>query len=235
MLADFRDRGTNAEMDGRRRLGRVPYCPMRFIRAGAFALGVCVLAGPRILADDWPQARPITIFTAAADRFLRILPGRSVGDLVGFSGSPKGPYASAEMYVRQPDRSYRFTGAATLVNPVAPVNALLAPGGAFITFDNWHNLGYGKVVAIYRADGTPVRTYTLEDLYRTRDLSSVPTSVSSRAWRCAPFFFVTPEGLEAYTGEFLGGEFVFNMKDGSFRYSPGKVKDCVSPMPQWER
>ena len=208
---------------------------MHLMRTVAVFLALCALGGARMLADDWPQARPITIFTEAADRFLRIVPGRSVGDVFGFSGAPKGPYATAERYVRQPDRSYRFTGAATLVNPVAPVNALLAPDGAFITFDNWHNLGYGKVVAIYRADGTPIKSYTLDDLYRGRDLARVPTSVSSRTWRCAPFFFVAPDGREAYTPEFLGGELVFDMRDGSFRYMPGTVKECVVPQPQWDR
>ena len=223
MLADFRGPG------------RVILSVMQLMGAVAVCLGLCVLGEPRMLADDWPQARPITIFTETAARFLRIVPGRSIGDVFGFRGAPKGPYATAEMYARQPDRSYRFTGAATLVNPVAPVNALLAPDGGFITFDNWHNLGYGKVVAIYRADGTPVRSYTLEDLYRGRDLTRVPTSESSRTWRCAPFFFVTPDGREAYTREFLGGEFVFSMTDGSFRYAPGAVKECVPPQPQWDR
>ena len=208
---------------------------MHLMRAAVAILGVCVLGGPGALADDWPQARPITVFTETGDRFLRVLPGKSIGDLLGFRGAPKGPYATAEMYVRQPDRSYRFTGAATLVHPVAPVNVLLAPDGAFITFDNWHNLGYGKIVAIYRADGTLVRSYTLEDLYRNRDLSSVPTSESSRAWRCAPVHFVTPQGDEVYAREFLGGGFVFTMKDGSFRYTPGTVKDCAPPQPQWDR
>jgi hypothetical protein len=208
---------------------------MARVRASLVALIVCAVAGSHLAADDWPAARPITMFTAASDRFVRILPGERVGDLVGFSGAPHGPYATAEMYVRQPDGSYHRTGTATLVNPVAPVNALLAPNGAFITFDNWHNLGYGRIVAIYRPDGRLVKSYTLEELYRNRDLSSVPTAVSSRSWRCAPFFFVTPEGTEAYTREFSGGEFVFSMKDGAFRYAPGHVRDCPSPQPQWDR
>ncbi len=204
-------------------------------RAAIVALGLCAFAGLRVGADDWPAARPISLFTAASDRLLRILPGRSIGDVVGFRGAAKGPYASAEIYVRQPDRSYRFVRAATLVHPVAPVNVLLAPDGGFITFDNWHNLGYGQVVAIYRGDGTLVRSYTLEDLYRGRDLSSVPTSESSRAWRCAPFIFVSPDGREAYTREFAGGEFVFTMQNGAFRYAPGVDRECVPPQPQWER
>ena len=210
------------------------YWLMHLIRGVTVFLALCALGGARMLADDWPQARPITMFTEAADRFVRIVPGRSIGDLVGFSGASKGPYATAEIFVRQPDRSYRFTRAATLVNPVAPVNALLAPDGAFATFDNWHNRGYGKVVAIYRADGTPITSYTLEDLYRGRDLTKVPTSVSSRTWLCAPLF-VMSEGTEAYAREFLGGEFVFSLRDGSFRYVPGTVKECVVPQPQWDR
>jgi hypothetical protein len=192
-------------------------------------------AAPHLAADDWPAARPITMFTSSGDHLVRILPGKSVGDLFGFAGAPKGPYATAELYVRQPDRSYTFLRTATLVNPVAPVNALLAPNGGFITFDNWHNLGYGRVVAIYRPDGTLIKSYSLEELYLHRDLSRVPTSESSRAWRCAPFFFVTPDGAEAYTGEFSGGEFVFNMTNGSYRYTPGKIRDCLSPQPQWDR
>jgi hypothetical protein len=36
------------------------------------------------------------------------------------SGSAKGPYAAAEYYARQPDRSYRLMHSATLLNPVAP-------------------------------------------------------------------------------------------------------------------
>jgi hypothetical protein len=37
----------------------------------------------------------------------------------------------------------------TLKNPVAPVDTLLSNAGYLVTFDNWHNAGYGQVVAIY--------------------------------------------------------------------------------------
>ena len=207
---------------------------MHGIRA-SLVVSLVWFAASHVAADDWPAARPITMFTAASDRLVRILPGQSVGDLVGFADAPRGRYATAEMYVRQPDRSYHLMRTATLVNPVAPVNALLAPNGAFVTFDNWHNLGYGQVVAIYRPDGTLVKSYTLEQLYANRDLSDVPTSASSRAWRCAPFFFVTTEGAEAYTREFSGGEFLFDMNSGSVRYVPGRVRECPAPQPQWDR
>jgi hypothetical protein len=201
---------------------------MPLARACLFIAALCLLFVDVAIADDWPAARPVTLFTAAADRFIRVLPGTGFGDLFGFRGAPTGPYATVEIYERQTDRSYRLANAAPLVNPVAPVHVLLAPDGSFITFDNWHNLGYGRVVAVYRPDGTLLKTYTLEDLYPQRDLATLPTSVSSRAWRCAPFV-MNPDGRDAYTREYFGGEFLFNMRDGSFKYSPGTQKECAAP------
>jgi hypothetical protein len=199
------------------------------------AASIAAMADVRVRADDWPAARPITLFTDAAARFVRILPGRSIGDLVGFRGAPKGRYATAEIYVRQSDRSYRLVRDVQLVNPVAPVNALLASDGAFITFDNWHNLGYGRVVAIYGPDGSLVRDYSLEDLYPTERINALPRSISSRSWRCAPNHFVAPDGADAYVPERLGGYFVFHMKDGTFRYTPGSNAECTGPTPQGDR
>jgi hypothetical protein len=196
---------------------------------------LAAIAYARLRADDWPAARPITIFTDKADRFIRIIPGRSIGDLVGFSGAPKGPYAAAELYARGSDRSYVLTHEVPLVNPVAPVNVLLAPDGSFITFDNWHNLGYGSVVAIYGRDGSLVRQYELEDLYPPQKIKALPTSVSSRSWRCAPNHFVATDGAEAYVREHSGGYFVFRLKDGTFRYTPGTTSDCIGPVPQVDR
>jgi hypothetical protein len=197
----------------------------------AAAVSFAVFGSDQLQADDWPAAKPITIFTEDASRFIRILPGVSLGDLVGFSGAAKGRYATAELYVRQPDRSYRLMRDVRLVNPVAPVNALLAPSGAFITFDNWHNLGYGRIVAIYAADGSLVRDYALEDLYPAQRLGALPRSTSSRSWRCAPNHFVAAEGAEVYVPEHFGGHFVFQMKDGTFRYTPGARQEC-NPVPR---
>jgi hypothetical protein len=44
---------------------------------------------------------------------------------------------------------------------VLPLGALVADDGAFITFDNWHNVGFGKVVAIYASTGRLVRSWEL--------------------------------------------------------------------------
>lgn len=174
------------------------------------------------VADSWPGPRVTTVFSSDGEYFVRITPGKSVGDTFGFAGAPKGPYARAEFYRRQPDRSYRLMADATLENPVAPVNALVSTAGQLITFDNWHNAGYGRVVAIYGSQGRLIASYELERLYSPDRLSKLPMSVSSRWWRCAARGYVDPgKETAVYVMERLGGAFVFELSTGKFEYQPG--------------
>ena len=146
-----------------------------------------------VTADEWPAAKVQHVFSGNGQHFVRIVPGEGYGDTVGFKGSKTGPYARGEFYEKQPDRSYRLIADVALQNPVAPVDVLLSNRGYVVTFDNWHNAGYGKVVAIYRPNGELVRTYELEALYASKQREAIPTSVSSRWWRCRPFGFVDPD------------------------------------------
>lgn len=197
---------------------------MRRWFASAIALCCFAVFATLLRADDWPGPKQTQVFSENGERFVRILPGESVGDTVGFAGGPKGRYALAELYQRQPDRSYTLVADIELVNPVAPVDALLSNTGALITFDNWHNAGYGKVVAIYAADGKRLAAKELEDLYSAESAEAAPTSVSSRWWRCRPFGWSDPaEQTKVYLHEFRGGYFVFDLTDGSHRYDPGSA------------
>jgi hypothetical protein len=98
------------------------------------------------------------VFSDSREYFVRIVPGDSFGDVQGFRGDKKGRYASAEFYRRAADRSYRLVAEAGLPNPVAPVEFFVANSGHLATLDNWHNVGYGKVVAIYDARGRSAPT-----------------------------------------------------------------------------
>lgn len=80
-----------------------------------------------------------------------------------------------------------------LHNPIAPAGALVSNEGYQLTFDNWHNAGYGEVVAIYRPNGETVVTYQIEQLYKPEQIDQISTSVSSRWWRCKPFGYVDPD------------------------------------------
>ena len=151
-------------------------------RWAIFALG-CLVVQADARADSWAQATVTEVFSESREWFVRIVPGSSLGDTVGFTGSPKGPYATAEWYRRDADRSYRFRQEITLVNPVAPVTFLVTNRGYLTTYDNWHNMGYGPVVVSYRPDGQRQSAYELKDLFTADEIADFQTSVSSIWWR----------------------------------------------------
>jgi hypothetical protein len=88
--------------------------------------------------------------------------------------------------VSRRDSSGRWTPLwqGSLVNDVAPVDALVANGGKYlITFDNWHHKGYGPdAVVIYDRRGRVIRTITLLDLLPQSFIDTLNTTVSSIHW-----------------------------------------------------
>lgn len=204
-------------------------CDSRALEALSIALYL-LLAANNGWSDDWAGARSFQVFSESAKYFVRVTPGESVGDTVGFAGTRKGKFAQALYYALQADRSYKLLHEIRLQNPVAPVDLLLSDRGHFITFDNWHNLGFGKVVTIYAPTGKLVRSYELNQLYSVAPLEKIPTSVSSRHWRCQPIHFVEPkEQKSVYVPEVLGGYFVFSLATGEMVYTTGARKECLSP------
>lgn len=184
-----------------------------------------VLLSPGALADDWTGPRVANVFSADGIHFVRIIAGASFGETVGFTDAPKGAHARAEFYTRQADRSYRLMADVKLRNPVAPVDALMSNAGYLITFDNWHNAGYGQVVAIYGQRGAVIASYELEQLYPTERIPQLPNSVSSRWWRCSALAYLEPATQTAvYVMERLGGTFVFQLATGCFEYRPGRAE-----------
>src|SRR6476660_6123676 len=141
-------------------------------------LVLALTALPLARSDDWPAPIIREVFSPSRACFVRIIPGKSFGDTVGFSGAGKGPYATAEFYRLEKDRSYRLAATASLLNPVAPIEFLVTDRGVLITLDNWHNMGYGKVVAIYSPEGKPIRAYGLSDLFTKSEIDGFRHSVS---------------------------------------------------------
>jgi hypothetical protein len=198
---------------------------MHFLKGALFL----ALATTSPVADDWPAARVKNVFSDDGSRFVRITPGNNLEATVGFKGASTGRNSRGEFYVRQRDRSYKLIADVALPNPIAPVEALMNNDGLLITFDNWHNVGYGKVVVIYDATGAVVRAYDLDQLYPREKLGRVPTSVSSRWWRCAQLGYVdSQEQRHVHVPEFSGGSFVFDLQTGRFTYTTGTAP-CRPP------
>jgi hypothetical protein len=127
----------------------------------------------------------------------------------------KGPYAPAEFYRRAPDRSYQLLAEASLLNPVAPVEFFVADNGHLVTLDNRHNVGYGKVVAIYDARGKPIRAYELRELFDAEEIKRFPHSVSSIHWRKGPAYIRQDQSTTLVTVA-PGVDLLFSLANGAF-------------------
>jgi hypothetical protein len=149
---------------------------------GVLSVGLGIATGV-VHADSWVPARITETFSDDRAWFVRVTPGGSLGDTVGFAGAAKGARARAEWFARQPDGSYRIVARATLVNPIAPVHTLVTDRGYLVAIDNWHNVGYGAAVASYKPDGSRVVTLTLADLYSRAEIEAFSHTVSSIWWR----------------------------------------------------
>lgn len=169
-------------------------------------------------ADSWPAAQIKEVFSASREWFVRVIPGTSVGDTVGFAGAPKGKYAQAEFYQRTPQRGYRLVGELTLKNPVAPVMFLVTDRGYLLTLDNWHNLGYGKVVAGYSPDGRSIFAYALSDLFSREEIDGFSHSVSSISWRTETVY-VRDGQRSVYVGmDGKGTELIVEPETGAWQH-----------------
>jgi hypothetical protein len=187
--------------------------------AGALLLAALALAAPgRSHGDDWPAPQTREVFAPSREYFVRVIPGKGLGDTVGFRGAPTGPPATAELYRRAGDRAYRPVWTVSLVNPVAPVDVFLTDRGYLATLDNWHNMGHGQVIAFYSPAGVLIRAYALSDLFSPAEIDALRKSVSSIWWR-QPRAYVRPDQQTLYVPiDDAGRELVFETETGAYQY-----------------
>ncbi len=187
----------------------------KFILA-ALLLAAFAVAGTS-QADSWPAAQITEQFSKSRDWFVRVTPGKSIGDTVGFAGAEKGPYARAEFYRRQPDRSYKLVREITLRNPVAPVLFRVTDRGYLVTFDNWHNMGYGKAVVSYSPQGDVIAAYELKDLFSEDEVREFSHSVSSIWWRKETVYVREGQQSVYVSMDDNGRELIFDPETGAWQ------------------
>jgi hypothetical protein len=192
--------------------------PMGHVAFNGFLVGTLLLITTiAVRADDWAAPQTKEVFSASREYFVRVTPGESLGDVFGFAGQKKGKYAAAEFYRRHQDRSYRLVAEAVLLHPIAPVEFFVANDGRLATIDNWHNLGYGKVVSIYDPRGKIVQSYELSDLFQDEEIKVFGRSVSSIHWRNGPAYIRQDQKTLLITVK-SGGDFLFGLETGRFKY-----------------
>ena len=186
------------------------------------------LHGANAFADDWPAAQIKEVFSQSREWFVRVVPGTSIGETVGFAGSRKGPHARGEFYRRSADRSYRLAAEITLQNPVAPVLFLVTDRGYLVTLDNWHNMGYGKALASYSPDGKLVAAYELKDLFSEKEVESFRHSVSSIWWRTETVYVRDGQQSIYVSLDGKGAEVILEPETGRWQVCGprGKVHQC---------
>lgn len=195
------------------------------IRAAALRflclIGLCSLDAPA-KADSWANPVVREVFSASRDHFVRVTPGNSVGDTVGFAGAAKGAYATAEYYRRQSDKSYQLMQTVTLLNPVAPVELFVSNEGRLVTVDNWHNRGFGSVLALYDAEGRLVRAYRLADLFSKAEIDASPHTVSSIHWHQGPVY-LNRDQRTLYMMIESGRDLVLGLETGRYAYCEARA------------
>ena len=191
-----------------------------------FAVTISFLLMSVAVADSWLPAQTIAAVSENAEWLIRVEPGESMGDVYGFGGMPKGPYAEATLFRYDNDlETYTKVKNYRTRNPIAPADILLSNNGWLIALDNWHNLGIGTVVASYDSDGAIVRELNLADIFSTEELEKLDQSVSSIWWRCGPALL---DPIENYFGvwDTLGREITINYVDGTIEVV-GESDICV--------
>ncbi len=75
----------------------------------------------------------------------------------------------AEFYRRHQDRSYKLAGRGRPSQSRGAGRVFISTTVVLATIYNWHNVGYGEVVAIHDSRGKVVQSYELSDLFQDEE------------------------------------------------------------------
>jgi hypothetical protein len=190
-------------------------------------------AGAR--GDDWPWPKVREVCSKNREYFVRITPGESVGETWGFAGAQIGKHVRAAFFRVQADRGYRLEREIELMNPVAPVDFFVSNAGDLVTVDNWHNVGYGVILALYHNDGKLVRADRLAALFSQNEVESFSQSVSSIWWHKGPTYIDEDQKIfyMGYRESPDYRELILKLTDASVRVCASRPKyDCRDVQPR---
>jgi hypothetical protein len=159
-----------------------------------FALLAASLVVASAVADSWLPPTPETYTSRYGTYRLTIFPRGLAGALPYFEDKvagnhPAGQGAEGQKHCeatleRLVGDHYQQLWRRPLINDVAPVSALVSDkNGSFITFDNWHSMGWGdEVMVIYGSDGELKKKLPLTAIMSKTEFENLPRSASSIRW-----------------------------------------------------
>jgi hypothetical protein len=152
------------------------------------------LAATSVAADEWPTPTPKTYTSHNGKYRLTVFPRQLASALSYFDDKVSGSEPAGQQKHEQ-DRCeatlerlvgsrYEQLWRKPLVNDVAPVSALVSDAdGSFITFDNWHSMGWGNdAIVIYSGKGMAKKKLPLTAIMTKKEFDNLPHSVSSIWW-----------------------------------------------------
>jgi hypothetical protein len=173
----------------------------------AVSVGLLLAAAAPSPADQWRSPSPLDL--------------RSPDGLLQVHIAPAKEECCSQATLTGPEGEKRVF---QLLNPVAPVDAVLFDDGTLLTLDNWHNIGYGAALAVYSRSGVLLWSAELEKLLPAEVAGRVPQSVSSRWWRKHPFEWTSEEdetGLRWFQITLWNEDRLrVRLADGAARYVP---------------
>lgn len=175
----------------------------RGLIASCLGIAAIALAVPAMLvwakpacADSWMLPETTAYLSPGKGCRLTVVPRDLESQLAYFEAKTNNtrnagqkigglPNATATLERRLPNGEWQRVWSRSLVNDVAPVDALVSDRMDYIvTFDNWHSVGYGDdAIAIYDVANGGVRTFSVEKLLGSDYFAALPHSVSSVQWR----------------------------------------------------
>jgi tetratricopeptide (TPR) repeat protein len=159
-----------------------------------------LIASAFLWGDSWMAPGEITVKSPSGAWEATITPDKStnfeghiklVDEALANKASAKEYKFGATAIVRPPKGEPL---AFTLRSPWMPVDVVLLDDGTLVTFDQWHNMGYGEVCTSYSPEGQVHWARTLAELVGTGRIGSFSHSTSSINWRYGrSFWSVEPD------------------------------------------
>jgi hypothetical protein len=184
---------------------------------------------PALRGDTWSQPGVVIVSSPSSNYIVRVAPGSEVYN--GYESAITNREANASVIVgtRRDSGVTNVVWIGKLINPSAPVEVYLSDAGYLVTMDNWHNVGYGPVVAIYDPKGRLLRHWSLEELFQPEERHRFSQSISSIHWHAGQAHFGEGHETNVFVVPAVGKSLRFDLTSGTLLESSATRTNTLAP------